>query len=258
MIKRVNFTGRKRIPRSRVDIEVHDGQPRRFDATVDLAEFSFTPDAAVVLEATCAGSTVVQRYEFGSVGHIQAPENRLLRDIEGENVFFTLKVIDRTERAGRILGLAEHIRPERAGKQTATGRRGILPIEKADLGQELWRLDFQEHDVYLLVNKNVPDLPDRARSDPAFYAFVYPEVVRRVLQAALEEAVDQDEEDDSWPVLWRRFGQSLHPNGEKAPDAPENEDEAAEWVEDVVGAFCEAHELRDKYTAMLSGESERD
>ena len=38
MIKRVNFTGRRRIPRDRIDIEVHDGQPRTFDAKIDLEE----------------------------------------------------------------------------------------------------------------------------------------------------------------------------------------------------------------------------
>ena len=36
MIKRVNFTGRRRIPRDRVQIEVFDGQPRSFNAAINL------------------------------------------------------------------------------------------------------------------------------------------------------------------------------------------------------------------------------
>src|SRR5262245_5605835 len=115
MIKRVNFTGRRRIPRDRVDIVVYDGQPRTFDAAIDLDGFSFLQHAAVYLEATCAGSTVIKRFSFGEVGDIKPPRNRALVDLDGENVFYTLKVIDRTERFGRILGIAEHIRPQRAG-----------------------------------------------------------------------------------------------------------------------------------------------
>lgn len=53
MIKRVNFTGRRRIERHRVDIEVYDGQPRRFDAGINLDGIPLLPNAAVFLEATC-------------------------------------------------------------------------------------------------------------------------------------------------------------------------------------------------------------
>jgi hypothetical protein len=169
VIKRVNFTGRKRIPRSCVDIEVYDGPPRAFDATIKLDDVQLMAGAAVVLEAMCAGSNAVERFEFGEVGNIQPPKEPKLQEVEGENVFFTLKVVDRTERFGRIIGLAEHIRPQRAGKQTAAGRRGILPIDKQDLGQQIWRLDYGAHDVTLLVNDKIPGLADRARSDALFY-----------------------------------------------------------------------------------------
>ena len=36
MIKRVNFTGRRRVPRERVSVAVYDGHPRVFDAELDL------------------------------------------------------------------------------------------------------------------------------------------------------------------------------------------------------------------------------
>jgi hypothetical protein len=149
MIKRVNFTGRRRIPRAKVDIEVYDGTPRSFDATINLEELQLLPEAAVFLEATSRGSTVIKRFAFGEVGCIRPPEDRSLTEVEGENIFFTLKVVNLTDR--RLLGIAEHIRPQRAGKQTAAGRRGILPVEPAELGQELWRLQFGEQDVFLLV-----------------------------------------------------------------------------------------------------------
>ena len=57
MIKRVNSTGRRRIARDHVTIEVFDDNPRSFNALIDLAGFDAPHDAAVVLEAMCAGSS---------------------------------------------------------------------------------------------------------------------------------------------------------------------------------------------------------
>jgi hypothetical protein len=247
VIKRVNFTGRRRIPRSLVDIEVFDGQPRKFDAQINLESIPFLPGAAVFLEATCAGSTVIERFPFGEVGNIQPPAERVLKDVEGENVFFTLKVVDQTKRVGRLLGIAEHIRPQRAGKQTATGRRGILPVEAAELGQELWQLKFGEHDVVLLVNKDVPGLADQVRTEPVFYSAIYPFVVRTILGKAIADNVDIEEDDDRWSILWLRFGKNLHPNRENPPKADDTLEEREEWVEEVTRAFCEMHTLKDKY-----------
>lgn len=255
MIKRVNFTGRRRIPRERVQIEVFDGAPRTFNAVIDLSEIAMPPQAAVFLEAMCAGSNVVERIDCGDVGDLKPLQGRRLETIEGENVFFALKVIDRTERFGRILGVAENIRPERAGKQTAAGRRGILPIEPKDLGEELWRLEFGENDVFLLVNSGVPNLVERARCDPLFYSVVYPEVVRRVLREAFEQNADCDDEEDRWPTMWLRFGKGLHPEREAPPTGEDREDEQGDWIEDVVTEFCKSHEMKSKYLAALMSEA---
>lgn len=252
MIKRLNFTGRKRIPRNKINITVHDSQPRTFDATIDLDELSSFPDAAVYLEATCAGSSIVKRFDFGKVNRIQPPENRQLTDLEGQNVFFTLKIVDLSEKFGRILGLTERIHPQKTGPQTVPGRRGILPIEPSNLGQQLWRLEFRENYVVLLVNRCIPELVDRMRSDPLLYSSVYPSIIRQVLNVALSENVDVDEEDDRWPVLWLQFGMKLHPDRAEPPqpDAPSQDRE--DWVEQVVEAFCENYKLMDKYRAALT------
>jgi len=257
MIKRVNFTGRRRIPRSRVDTVVFDGTPRRFSAAVNLANMDFPADAEVVLEATSAGSSIVERISCGVASQLQQPTNRQLLEVEGENFFFALKVIDRQKTLGRILGIAEQIRPERAGQPAAGGRRGILPIEPAELGQELWRLEFKDQDVILLVNKDVPGLKDRARCDPLFYATVYPEVVRRVLKEAILEDVDIDEDSERWAVLWLRFGRDLHPTKQIPPKSNESDDHD-EWIDEVVAAFCAAHEFKAKYlNAMCDSDGEQ-
>ena len=247
MIKRINSTGRRRIPGDRVSIEVLDGHPRSFNAVVDLDGFDAPPDARIVLEATCAGSNTICRFDWGSVAKPEAPADRTLRDLHGRNVFFTLKVVDRTQKFGRILGLAENVRPVKGGDKTDAGRQGILPVESADLGQELWQLSFRAEDVFLLVNDKVPGLAERMRFDPIVFGLVYPAVVREVLDRALDEPIDDEEGDaGTWPVLWRQFAKSLHPE-HAAPPENDDLDERREWIDEVVAAFVDQHGLADKF-----------
>jgi hypothetical protein len=251
MIKRVNFTGRRRINQSCAEIEVYDGSPRTFDANIDLGTSRMPASAKVFLEAMCAGSSVVQRFDFGTVSQVHPPAQRALNLIEGENVFFALKVVDETESMGRILGIAENVRPLKAGKQTVTGRQGILPIEAKPLQQEIWSLDFKEHDVFLIVNEDIPGLKDRARWDPLFYAAVYPAVVRMILTEALDRGATIEDEDENWPTLWLRFGHQLHPEHEAPPIKDAAGEEWKEWIDDVVAAFAETHLLRDQFSQAL-------
>lgn len=258
MIKRVNFTGRKRISRKYVNIEVFESTPLTFDARIALADLNLPAYASVFLEATCAGSNAVQRFDFGNVEAIKPHSSLKLTEVEGDNVYFTLKVIDTTNRFGRILGIAENIRPERAGDQTVTGRRGILPIEECDLKQELWKLEFRQPDVILLVNEKVPGLVDRMCSDPTLYSAVYPIVVRTVLARAIKEGGDVEDDDESWQKMWLAFGRELHPERIAPPESDDDPVIVDEWVDEIVGTFCENHRLKDKFALMLSGEEEID
>jgi len=235
-----------------VTIKVFDGKPRRFDAEIKWSDFEAPLDAAVVLEATCAGSNTVSRFEWGTFGNLNPPEQRELRELHGENVFFSLKVIDRTERFGRILGIAENIRPLKGGSKTAAGRRGILPVETKDLGDELWQLEFRTEDVFLIVNERLPDLADRVRFDASVYSLIYPSVIREILARALDEIVDDDDETERWPTLWLRFARRLHPEHANPP-GPEDDEERQEWISEVVTSFCREHAIREKFLQSAGG-----
>jgi hypothetical protein len=157
--------------------------------------------------------------------------------------------------------MAEHIRPELAGKQTATGRKGILPIDAREMGQELWQLDLDGPDAVLFVNKDVPALKDMARTDPFFYAVVYPQVVRQVLTKAILTGGDIDDvDDDRWQNLWLRFGQGLHSAKQKPPTKDELQDNeyGDDWIEDVVEAFCSMHQMKEKFLAVSAGREEEE
>ena len=257
MIKRINSLGRKRISSSQVMIAVSDGDPRRFSASIDLPRNEWPGDAIVVMEAMCAGSPNVKRIDCGTVNRLRVPQDSPLDGITGKNVFFSLKVIDRSEKIGRLLGVADNLRPTQTGKQTEAGRRGILPVEAKSLGQRLWQLEFREQDVFLLVNQDVPGLSEQMRSDPLIYSLVYPEVIRRVLSKAIDENVDLDEDDERWQTLWLKFGRNLHPTKENPPGANEEED-AEEWIEQVVDGFCQVHGLKDRFARAIKGASGSD
>jgi hypothetical protein len=134
--------------------------------------------------------------------------------------------------------------------KTATGRRGILPVEKSDLGNELWRLDFRTQDVFLLVNDRIPELADRVRFDASVFSLIYPSIIRQILVRALDEEIDEEEEADKWPILWIRFARRLHP--EKLPPPPSDDvEDRQDWVEEIVSAFCEEHSLKEKFQQSL-------
>jgi hypothetical protein len=251
MIKRVNFTGRKRIPRRHVVVQVHDGPPRTFEAAIELNGCGMPEDAHVYMEAMCAGSTVVKRFDFGLVREIVPPAKRTLDDLTGENVFFSLKVVDRHQRMGRILGIAENLRPENAANDPTTGRKSILPIEAAQLGQRVWDIRFTDHSACLLVNEEIPGLKERLRWDPLLYTVVYPAVIRQVLTRVIEENVDAEEESERWPVLWARFAQGLHPERMSAPRLEDSQDDRDDWLDAVVESFAQSHTLRDIFAKEL-------
>lgn len=256
MIQRINSLGRRRIPQNCVSIEVFDGSPRTFDADFDLTQLAFPPEAFVVIEATAAGSSTVQRFECGQVGNIIVPRKALLDQLTGQNVFFLLKVIDRSEKVGRLLGVADNIRPEKTGNQTVSGRKGILQVEQRPLGQQLWKLSFGEHDVTLLVNDAVPHLSENFRSDPVFNSLIYPDIVRQILTRAIAEAGDPDADDDTWRTLWLSFARKIHPTHSNPPSMDEDADGVDEWIDLVVDSFCDLHELKAKYELSGYGDTE--
>jgi hypothetical protein len=256
MIQRINSLGRKRIPQACVVIEVFDGDPRTFDAEIDLSNYNLPAEAFVVIEATSAGLSTVQRFECGQIGKLVLPRNSRLDQLTGQNVFFSLKVIDRSEKVGRLLGVAENIRPEKSGDQTVSGRKGILPVERRPLGQQLWKLHFCEHDVFLFVNEDIPHLSESVRSDPVFYSLIYPGIVRQILIRAISESGDPEAQDDTWRTLWLSFARKIHPAHSNPPLKEDDPDEVDEWIEEVVDSFCDLHQLKQKYMVSGYGNSE--
>lgn len=256
MIRRVNFTGRKRIAREKVNFEIRSGEPRSFSARLDLSAYSFPPTASVVIEATSAGSSKVERFECGVIRELQTVCDYTLVDTEGENILFTVKVVDRTGDFGKLLAIAERIRASESGRGSGASRIGLLPVEARDLGDEVWKLHFGERHVALLINKDIPGFMDRIRTDPLFIAVAFPHILRTILTKALEHVVESDQPDDRWESMWQQFGKEHHPTNVAPPEKTDDDlsGDWEEWVEEVTASFCKSHSLKQKYMAALGFE----
>lgn len=251
MIRRCNYTGRKRIPQKQIRIRV-DEEAKKFEASWNLEGTEMPASAEVWVEAFTSGSPSTERFAYGTVGTPRpGASDRSLRMLELEAVGFNFKVVDTGENIGRLLGIARNIRP--VGDDGEAGQQSILPVNPTDLGQQVWRVNFSHERPWLEVNNRIPEIMQIAREDRKFFSLVYPAVIRQILSRVLivEEWTDPDGQADNWRVQWLKWGIHWHPDKERPVEgaAQECTEEWLRWIEDVVAAFCRMHDACDKFTA---------
>lgn len=256
MIRRLNYTGRKSIPRSRVTIRIvpmPTGE-QAFTASYDLKDMRFPRDARVYIEAYNSDSYM--RFDFGSVGDSVVPRDTRLTEITVRPLAkFRLKVVDETEQAGLLRGVADKIIPLRPDEDLEQ-KQSLLPVDFRDLGERVWRLDLSDWPV-LELNNRIDDIAEAARSSGGFLGLLYPEVLRRILYEAVivQEITDPEVNDDDWPCLWLRFASTV-PGVNPLPTAsgPQMKESLEEWVEEAVQAFCRDRNARARLEAAVAKE----
>lgn len=250
MIKCYNYTGRKKLPRNTVRICVSGNT---FSAEWNLDEHSMPASAAVYVEAFSAGSPDVLRFPYGTVGTPDPDaSDHSLQGVSTESLGFNFKVVDDSERVGRLLGVATNIKPIGDGEEEEeSGQQSILPVNPTDLGDQLWRLSYGHQRPWLDVNNRVPGIMEIAREDRRFFSLVYPALVRDILIRILviEEWNEPDGPPDDWRVQWLKWGIHWHPDSERPAEGEpaDTREEWLNWVEEVVNSFCVKHRIRDKF-----------
>ena len=239
MIRRFNFTERKRIEQERVNIEMieaQDGGTASFNATVNLDGMELPPSAPVTIEAYRGRAAI--RFAWGTVSVPQPPLDRLLVNMP-DNPTFRVKVVA-PDGSGVLLAMADRIRLQREERYGS-----LIRLEERDLGKEVWRLDCGEGDgnLTLLVNQNIPGIGAAAQHDGAFRGLVMPEVLRAaLLHVLIVEDADWYAEEGEWADLLG-FVRSFYDE----PPAPATLDVAvdrrnkAEWADAAVAAFTQKH-----------------
>ena len=258
MIRKFNYTGRKRIARTRISITLvnnPDGPPS-FDAEFDLDGVNVPSHGHIFVEAH--RRAYFKRFPFGTVAHIQAPRNRYLEDLDPKAlVMFRVKIVDVLHR-GRILASADRIVPRRT-EEEAADRICLLPVDFVDLGQSVWRLDLASDWPSLQLNRRIETVREIARSDNYFLSLVYPEVVRQILYKIVvqEDHTDPESDPNDWMSQWLSFvaeffsRKQLPPSGESEPVLQEK----LKWIDEAVEAFCSNNEMLSKFIqARIAGE----
>lgn len=234
MIRRFNFTERKRIDQERVEIEVTeaaDGGPASFKAEINFDGMELPADAPVTIEAY--RGRMAMRFPWGKAGALTPHSDCRLVTIP-DNPSFRVKVVAPDE-SGMLLAMANRIRPRREERHGS-----LLWLKPSDaLGKEVWRLEFGDGSdpPTLLINRSVPGIETAALSDDAFHALVFPEVLRAVLvRALITDDADLEDEEGDWSG-WLRFARSFH----DAPLRSGDDDERAKWIDKAVEAFTQKH-----------------
>ena len=150
MIRRLNYTQRKRIQQHRISIELHEtdeDNPLTFSANIDLGGMGLPSDALVVIIAN--RDRVAMRFDWGTVVSPNPPLDCRLTDISSNPIFRVMVLAP--DGSGRLLALADRIKPKQ-GNTSAS----LLWLQEEDLGKEVWRLDFAEETRQCLSTRIFP------------------------------------------------------------------------------------------------------
>lgn len=240
MRRRFNHTGRKRIEQSSCSISLDmEGGMQRFRAHIDLAGLSLPNDARVYVEAYVKNSTM--RFDFGTVLHLKNGEAHELGELDASgSVLFRVRVVDESERIGRILAAANRLRP--SGDEGKAGRRSILPVRSADLGSQVWKVEVDPDDGPMLsVSNRVPSLKEELIANPVYAALILPHVLRVIVASIVARgAIDSQDWAADW-VTWvhRECGIDLAVQ-------IDNEVLSEDIEDDVAEAFSARHALLER------------
>jgi len=252
-INRLNYTNRRRINHrdARIVIRERENSPPEFDAHLKLGDYKLPADALVFVEAY--RQTRWMRFAFGEVRAIVPPVDRTLSEFDSaEGIQFRVRVTSTSGRKGVMLAEADKIRPKRSD-DTDDERVPLLPVQPAELGHLVWKLDFTS-DPVLLINKS---LDWRAvASSPSFRSLVCPAALREVLiRIRFEEEYPDLDDPEDWKAKWILFGSSL-PGCSNVPDE-EDWDHFEEWIEMVTEAFASQANSIGLFNQHWHGEASR-
>jgi hypothetical protein len=248
MIRKFNYTGRKKIKRDRISISLVEDKPyKSFTAAFKLKGLGLADDAVIYIEPYYKSSFM--RFSFGTVAKVIPPENTYLTDIPSTNVLqFRVKVVDESGENGKIIAYADNLTPHKP--EANSSRNSILPIDwDHDLNQQLYRVSFRANGPILEINQRLANRKELMKKDNVFRSLVLPSVLKEICQKIVATNELFDREDDSWQNQWLKYiNEVLHVDTAEDLGSPEmNDDDISEWLDEVVAAFCNYNKIRSKF-----------
>lgn len=239
-IRRINYTDRYRIDKGDVRIRLVDPNavPVAFTADLTLPTEKLPGDARIFVEAY--RQTTRMRFEFGTVASPGFPGGSatLTEFSNTDAVLFAVKVTGVTGNVAGML-LADRDGISATSSDDKDQKEPLLPADCADLGQEVWRLDFENNGPVLVFNSRLADWRSVA-ADPQIKAVTYAAILRMVLARILildNWVEDEDEDRNDWHAKWLAFAKRLP--GVADLEADPTPADKWEWIEMVAAAFAQ-------------------
>lgn len=252
--RRINSTGRKRVGHQHVVVTMlppSPGEPVAAKAELRFDGLDFPHSAAVVVEAYQRSTAV--RFPCGTFAAPALPDRMPLDALDpAMPVLFRLKIVDREDQPGLLLGSADRIRPD--GDNSPDRRRSLFPIERKELHSEVWKVEFDDAGPVLVLNYNIPGLTARIQKDPLVNGLLLPAALRVVLDR-LSRDPGEDDQDEVWKTQWYKFLREDLSYPDEVPAGVEDE-ERESWVDGAVRAFCKNNEFVTRILATMGGEYE--
>lgn len=247
MIRKFNYTGRKKINRSDISIKlIGEKKDKKFFASLDLNGYNLPSSANIYIEPYFRYSTI--RFNFGTVGEIIPPQDTLLWEISSNIIYFRVKVVDETSQVGRLLAYADHLKAYSEEEEGINPTKSILPVDyNSDLGQQVWKVSFDTSRPVLHINSRFKNGRELVLSEQ-FLALVFPSVIRQIFTKITEEISSHDEtEEDHWSFIWLKYSKSVF-NLYEMPydDSSDSQIETNEWIENAVDKFCRKNSVLSK------------
>lgn len=259
MKRTYNYTGRVRIDRKHVSVKLSEvlQEGPSLEVRTELSGYSFQFDSIALLEAQ--SDTSWQRCELNDVLATNPVVQQVVLSefVDTDGVRFKIKVVD-TSTDARILGVAEDIRLIDPA-DVVGDPEGLLLVRWADIGQRIWKLDFEPNGKpELLLSKRLRGQERQLATDPMFRACVLPEVLRQVLEKVTTEDEDADEIEDSWVGEWIGWMNSVQALSKHIDPLLNNDEEKRlSTIDEAVSDFADLREnsFVDKLIANVNWES---
>ena len=260
MKRSFNYTDRVKITQRAVKVRLFNDTDgvQAFDIDIDLSGYELLPKGTKIYVEAYYRSALM-RFDVGAYDPNQVMyllRGKRLDELQDPTVSFRIKLVDVRQQVGRLVGVIERVQAFNEDTKQID-RIGLLPVNfSLDLGHRVWEVEFSEtgDDPMLCINKNLSienaTLREFVARDPAFITLVYPEAFRRILERLIKEGVDFTDE-ESWQVKWARFAASF---GVGLPPDESDEDEATNWVEQTVDAFCDYTAIRARFEDYIGEE----
>ena len=220
--------------------------PATFDADLTkLSEYKLPADAIVSVEARL--QTRWMRFRYGTVGAIAPAADRSLTEFDSsDGIQFSVKVTAVSGNPGKLLAEADGI-PVRFTGEPEERRSSLLHVMPDDIGHEVYRLDFSNDPIILLVNRAAGNKDAIVRS-PLFMSIVYPAALREILNRIIhvEDLDDPDDDSESWQARWLKFATALPC---VSPIPGKNDGDRDQWIDDAVAAFAKQQAMLSRFVA---------